>query len=96
MKVTMLTTVKYGSGKYLHVGEVYDLDTPMPEDMKKALMSVKDSPAITRVVGMSAQPVLPDTEEPDITVPEGPHIEDTEDTEDQTGVVETMNHLRQR
>ena len=63
MKVVLLTTVKYGSGKYLHVGDTYNLSSGIPADVKKVLMNIKDNPALVRVIGMVSEPAEPSVEE---------------------------------
>lgn len=80
MKAILLTTVKYGSGKYLYVGESYDLDGPLPADVKKVLTSIKDDHTLVRLVGMPPEPSVTepapsDEVEPSTTEPS--HTEDT-------------------
>lgn len=42
MKVEILETIKYGSGKYLYVGEVYDLESDIPDEARNVIVRAID------------------------------------------------------
>lgn len=42
MKVEIRKTIKYGSGKYLYVGEVYDLASDIPDEVRNVIMRAID------------------------------------------------------
>lgn len=42
MKVEIRKTIKYGSGKYLYVGEVYDLTSDIPDEVRNVIMRAID------------------------------------------------------
>lgn len=42
MKVEIRKTIKYGSDKYLYVGEVYDLASDIPDEVRNVIMRAID------------------------------------------------------
>lgn len=62
MKVEIRKTIKYGSGKYLYVGEVYDLTSDIPDEVRNVIMrAIDDHRNLVRTSGN----MIPVSEEPD-------------------------------
>lgn len=62
MKVEIRKTIKYGSGKYLYVGEVYDLTSDIPDEVRNVIMrAIDDHRNLVRTSGN----MIPIPEEPD-------------------------------
>ena len=52
MKVEIRKTIKYGSGKYLYIGEVYDLESDIPDEVRNVIMrAIDDHRNIVRTSG---------------------------------------------
>lgn len=65
MKVEIRKTIKYGSGKYLYVGEVYDLASDIPDEVRNVIMrAIDDHRNLVRTSGIMI-PVPEEPEEPD-------------------------------
>lgn len=67
MKVKIRATIKYGMGRYLHIGEVYDYNDPnLSPETKEVLDSIKGD---GRLVQLVEERPLP---KPEVVVTEEP------------------------
>ena len=61
MKVKVLHTIKYGSGKYIDIGTVIDLDDPaLHKDIHRAIEGFVNNPSIVRTIGVPHKAVSVD------------------------------------